>query len=141
MHVSVHAEVVEVPCDASRERGVLLLDRLMSMASTPVGDGSYEPSEARCSCPDPWHPSSTPSSAPVVREPEEVEGCASLAVLLHPLGTSERHHAGFLGMEPHPISFEALPQRSEHLPRVGLVLKADHGIVRVPDQAGPTADS
>src|ERR1044071_8271881 len=129
MHVSVHAEVVEVPCDASRERGVLLLDRLMSMASTPVGDGSYEPSEARCSCPDPWHPPSTPSLTPVVREPEEVEGCVSLAVLLHPLRTSERHHAGFLGMEPQPVSFETLAERSEHLARVSLVLTDDPGLV------------
>src|SRR5215510_13646181 len=43
-------------------------------------------------------------------------------------------------MEPQPISRKTLPKRLEHLPRVGLVLEADHGVIRVPDQASPTAD-
>jgi hypothetical protein len=37
--VAVDAKVVEVAGDTSRERGVLRLDWLMSMASTPVVDG------------------------------------------------------------------------------------------------------
>jgi hypothetical protein len=37
--VAANAEIVEVTLDAPRERGVLLLDRKVSMATTPVGDG------------------------------------------------------------------------------------------------------
>ena len=45
--VATHAEVVEVASQTSPERGVLCLNRLMPMASTPVVDGLLGPSQAR----------------------------------------------------------------------------------------------
>ena len=43
--VAVDAKVVEVTLDAPRERGMLHLDGLMSMAATPVRDGLNGPSD------------------------------------------------------------------------------------------------
>ena len=45
--VATDAEVVEVASQTSTERGVLGLNRLMPMASTPVVEGLLGPSEAR----------------------------------------------------------------------------------------------
>jgi hypothetical protein len=42
--VATDAEVVEVALDAPRERGVLHLDREVSVATTPLGDGLNGPS-------------------------------------------------------------------------------------------------
>jgi hypothetical protein len=42
--VAADAEVIEVAPHAPRERDVLLLDRQVSMAATPIGDGLNGPS-------------------------------------------------------------------------------------------------
>jgi hypothetical protein len=39
VNVSVHSKVVHVPFQPPYKRGVLLFDRQVSMAATPVGDG------------------------------------------------------------------------------------------------------
>src|SRR4051794_26499330 len=72
--VAADAEVVEVASDARRERGMLRLDRQVSMASTPFGDVLYCPSQPRMPGLAHHPPSAAPGTPPVQREPEEVEG-------------------------------------------------------------------
>jgi hypothetical protein len=72
--VAADTEVVEVTLDSSLERFVLNRDRLVPMATTPIVDGSNEPSQSRTACLARHCPTPLTSSRPVEREPEEVEG-------------------------------------------------------------------
>jgi len=55
--VAVHAEVVEVARQSSRERCMLVLDREVSVAPTPLGDGLDCPPQARMPSLAPHRPS------------------------------------------------------------------------------------
>src|SRR5215471_10477072 len=68
-NVATHAEVVEVTSQTSTERGVLCLNRLMSMASTPVVDGLLGPSQARPPSLAPHPPVTFTGTCPIEREP------------------------------------------------------------------------
>ena len=71
--IATHAKVIEVPLDASRERGVLHGHRQVSMATTPGGGDSNRSLQTRGPCLTPHTPSTTAGSSPVQREPQEVE--------------------------------------------------------------------
>ena len=47
LKVAVHSKVIEVTSDASDERGVLRLDRVMPVAPAVPGDRVYRPRQAR----------------------------------------------------------------------------------------------
>jgi hypothetical protein len=98
-HVSVDPEIFEVACDALRERRVLFFDREVSMASKPLSDVSYETSNTRLPCLHPRHPTTAPSSPPVVREPEEIEDAGALPVPIRPRWAFERNDPSFVGMQ------------------------------------------
>ena len=77
--VAADAEVVEVPLKAPTQSEVLSPDRLMSMASTPVVDGLYRPSQARTASLARHPPATTTSSLPVESDPDEVESGRTFA--------------------------------------------------------------
>jgi hypothetical protein len=123
-----------VPVDASHERGVLLLDRQVPMASAPVGDGRDGPSQARPARLERRHPSASPSSPPIEGEPEEVEGRRSLAARLPRRRARERQEPGLVRMKAEPEPLEAMSHYGHHPLRVVLSLETDDEIVSVPDQ-------
>src|SRR5215468_4127958 len=67
--VATHAAVVAVTSQTSTERGVLCLNRLMSMASTPGVDGLLGPSQARPPSLAPHPPVTFTGTCPIDREP------------------------------------------------------------------------
>jgi hypothetical protein len=69
LKVAIHAEVVEVTSQTSTERGVLCLNRLMPMASTPIVDGLLGPSQARPPSLAPHPPVTFTGTSPIEREP------------------------------------------------------------------------
>src|SRR5439155_2899485 len=80
--IATHAEVVEVASQASTERGVLCLNRLMPMASTPIVDGLLGPSQARPPSLAPHPPVTCAGTPPIEREPQKVKGGRTLTALL-----------------------------------------------------------
>jgi len=72
--IAADAEVVEVPPQPSRERGVLQLDRPVPMASTPVRNGLNRPSQPHTPSLAPHHPPPHPGSPHIEGEPENLEG-------------------------------------------------------------------
>src|SRR5215468_4390993 len=72
--VAADAEVIEVASQTSTERGVLGLNRLMPMASTPVVDGLLGPSQARPPSLAPHPPMTLSGTYPIKREPQKVKG-------------------------------------------------------------------
>src|SRR5262249_8656135 len=121
--VPAHAEVVEVALDASRERGVLHLDRQVSMATTPVRDVLYRPSQACMPSLARHPPSAAPSALPVQREPEEVEGDRTLAAPLRCRRSPERQQARLVRVEGQPESNHPLAEHIHHALRVFLQLE------------------
>src|SRR5206468_2625743 len=129
--VAVDAEVVEVTLESPAERCVLVLDRQMSMASAPIGDGLDGPSEARTPCLAPYHPSSIPGATPIQGESEKVEGGRTLATLLPCQRTPEEQQARLVRMLVDRLQHFAqgilhelvLERRNPNRPRFALALR------------------
>src|SRR2546422_1828958 len=83
LKVAADAEVVEVASQTSTERGVLCLNRLMPMASTPVVDGLLGPSQARPPSLASHPPVTCAGTPPIKRKPQKVKGGRTLTALLH----------------------------------------------------------
>ena len=71
--VTRNAEVVHVPVEPARERCVLILDREMPVAPTPLVDEPDSSSEARASSLERHAPQSGETSSPEDREAEEID--------------------------------------------------------------------
>ena len=84
---------------ALTERGVLCLDRLVPMATTPVVEGLLGPSEARPPCLAVHPPSTLPGPRPIAREAQKVEGGRTCPTLL-PLRRTPK------GQEPRLVRVE-----------------------------------
>src|SRR5262245_48444980 len=80
--VAADAEVVEVAAQPSTERGVLGLNRLMPMASTPVVDSLLGPSQARPPRLAPHPPVTCAGTPPREGKPSKVKGGRTLTALL-----------------------------------------------------------
>src|SRR5262249_15416698 len=77
-NIAADAEVIAVASQTSTERGVLGLNRLMPMASTPVVDGLLGPSEACPPCLAPHPPVTCAGPPPIQREPPKGQRCPAL---------------------------------------------------------------
>src|SRR4029434_26138 len=97
--VATHAEVVEVASQTSTERGVLCLNRLMPMASTPVVDGLLGPSQARPPRLAPHPPVTCTGTDPIKREPQKVKGGWTFATLLRLWRMPEGQQPRFVRVE------------------------------------------
>src|SRR5215216_6833842 len=97
--VAADAEVVAVAAHALTERGVLCLERLVPMATTPVVEGLLGPSEARPPCLAAHPPSPLPRPRPIAREAQKVEGGRTCPTLL-PLRRTPK------GQEPRLVRVE-----------------------------------
>src|SRR5262245_66311151 len=86
----MHAEVVEVTSQTSTERGVLCLNRLMPMASTPIVEGLLGPSQARPPRLAPHPPVPCAGPPPIEHEPHKVKGGRTLTTLLRRWRSEER---------------------------------------------------
>ena len=80
--VAADAEVIEVASQTSTERGVLGLNRLVPVASTPVVEGLLGPSEARPPGLAPHPPTTLAGTRPIEREPQKVEGGQTFTAVL-----------------------------------------------------------
>ena len=134
--VSIHPEVVEVPLNATHQRRVLLGHRLVPVAPTPFVDGTYRPSQPRTPRLAAQTPSARPSSPPVQRKTQEVEGRRTFAPLLDPFRVLERDQASLVRMEAQPIPLHPLAQHGHHAFRILPLLETDDKIIGVTDQAG-----
>src|SRR6202142_2590373 len=136
-HVAVDAKVAEVTLDAPRERGVLLLDRLLPMASAPLGGGRRGPAHgapARRARLEARHPTARLSTAPMHRETQKVESCRALAARASRVGTPEGQQAGLFRMKAQSVPLEAQSQDPHHPFRVVLPFEADDKVVGVANQ-------
>src|SRR5918999_4213073 len=82
MIVAADAKVVEVTFSASLERGVLILDREMPIATAPLVDGRLRPSQTRPPSLAPHLPVTSPSPPPIEGEPQKVKGRRTFTALL-----------------------------------------------------------
>ena len=118
--VAVDAEVVEVASQTSTERGVLRLNRLVPMASTPVVEGLLGPSQARPPSLAPHPPATFAGTPPIEREPQKVEGGRTFAALLRLWRTPEGQQPRLVRVEgqseaPQPLA-RAPPSPAAHRP-------------------------
>src|SRR5207244_7204384 len=95
--VAADAEVIAVASQTSTERGVLGLNRLMPMASTPVVDGLLGPSQARPPSLAPHPPVTFTGTCPIKREPQKVKGGRTFATRLRLCRRPEGHRARLVG--------------------------------------------
>jgi hypothetical protein len=83
-------------------------------------------------------PTPLPGSPPVQREPQEVEGGRTFALLLPQRRSLEWHQASLVRVESQPLALH--PQR-QHLPHaLGIIptLETDDEVIGVADEAGFT---
>ena len=132
--VSIHPEVVDVPVHASDERGVLLLDRHVPVATTPVVDGLERPSQARTPCLAPHLPSTSERSTPVQREPQKIEGRRSLPTRLLARRPAEVEQSGLVRVEGQSVAPQPLTQNTHDPICILFVLKAYHEIICISDE-------
>src|SRR5262244_1277623 len=104
----------------------------MSVAPAPIGDGGDGPSESALARLESREPTPESTSAPVVRETEEVERRRSRAVRV--LWPPVRQHASLLGMELQPVLRETLVQHRHQAVRVVLPLERDDKVIGIADQ-------
>src|SRR5262249_13658874 len=135
-HVPVDSEVVEVTPHALDEPGVLLLDRIVPMASAVLGDGRDRPSEPRHSSSQAPSPRTALRPTPVVRETQEVERGRPLAAGLPASRPAEGQDAGLLGMEAQPIPGGTRWKHRHDPSGVLLALEAHDQVIGVTHEEG-----
>ena len=109
--VAYDPEVVVVTPQASRERRMLLLDREVSVAPTPVVHGAYRPCQARRPCLARHLPTPSSGSAPIQREAEEVEGVRTLPALLTLRRWPKVDQTSLVRMKVQPVLLHPFAQR------------------------------
>ena len=131
--VAVHAEVVVVTHQLARESPVLLLDRPVSMTSTPIDGGSDGPPKARTTSLE-RHPPRDPEPhlLPVQREAEKVEGRAAAFAPMS--GRLKAEAAGLLRVEDQAERRKPFAEKVPHMRCILLVFEAQHEIIRVADE-------
>src|SRR5450432_4169530 len=139
--VPVDAEVVAMTVQFPRERGVLRLYRLVSVAPTPVVDGHCCPSLARLASSETEPPKSAATSLPIGSEAEEIEGGRSLASLFPVTRASKWKQPGLIRMQFQAKPLESLTEHRHHTPRVVFPLETDREIIRVTDETHAPAQS
>src|SRR5262249_62078088 len=96
LQVPIDPEVVVVALQATPEPGVLRRHFLVPLAAAPGVDGLDGPSQTRTPRLACQPPTPLPGSPPVQREPQEVEGGRTFAVLLPQRRPLEWHQAGLV---------------------------------------------
>jgi len=124
----MHAEGVEVTSQTSTERGVLCLNRLMPMASTPIVEGLCGPSQARPPSLAPHPPVTVPGTRPIKREPHKGKGGRTLTALLRRWRTPKGQQPGLDRVEGQSEAPQPFLQHHPHPPCILLPLKADRSI-------------
>ena len=99
LRIATDAEVIAVASQASTERGVLGLDRLMPVATTPIVDGLFGPSEACPPCLAPHPPVTFTGTCPVERKSQKVEGGRTFPTLLRLWRTPKGQQSGFVRVQ------------------------------------------
>ena len=95
------------------------------MATTPIVDGSNEPSQARTACLASHPPTSLTGPRPVEREPEEVEGRPTFPALLPLRRTPEREKPRLVGMQGQSEMLQPLAEGVHHALRIVFGFEAD----------------
>src|SRR5512138_350706 len=134
--VAIDAEVVDVPAYAPAERGMLLLDRLVSVAPTEVVDGLLGPLEPCLPGSEVLPPVSFPASLPQQCEAQKVAGPRTFAPIRPPWRSGEGHEPGLLRVQLQAVLRHPLLQHRHHLLGVFASLESDDQVVRIAHQAG-----
>src|SRR5262249_17213172 len=121
--VTTHAEVVEVASQTSTERGVLCLNRLMPMASTPVVEGLLGPSQARPPSLAPHPPVTFTGTCPIKRAPQKVKGGWTFATLLRLGRMPEGQQSRFVRVEGQSEAPQPLAKYRHHSPCIVLAFE------------------
>ncbi len=116
------------------ERGVLILNRPMPMASTPVVDGRLRPSKARPPCLTRHPPMTLAASRPIEREAQKVKGGRTFTPLLRLRRTPKGQQAGFVRMEGQSIHSHPLSQQHQHPLRIVLAFESKNEVITIPDE-------
>jgi hypothetical protein len=132
--VAADAAVIEMTSQAYTERGVLLLDRRVPMATAPVVDGRLCPSEARPPRLAPHLPVTCTGTHPITREPHTVKGGRTFPTLLCLWWTPKGPPPRFVRVQGPSEAPSPFAEYREHTPCITLTLKADDAVVTVTHQ-------
>ena len=130
--VAAAAEVVEVASQASRERSVLCLDRMVSMATTPIVDGLNRPSQARTPSLTTPSPTMLPGTGPIEREPKEIEGRRTSTALLPRRRAPKRQKPRLVRVQGQPEAPQPLAKHRHHTLGIFPPLEADEEVIAAP---------
>jgi hypothetical protein len=114
-----------VASQMSTERGVLWLNRLMPMASTPVVDGLLGPSQARPPRLAPHPPVTCAGPPPIEREPHKVKGGRTLTALLRRWRTPKGHQPCLVRVQGQSEAPQPFLKHRQHPSCILLTLKVD----------------
>ena len=118
----------------STERGVLCLNRLMPMASTPVVEGLLGPSQARPPRLAPHPPVPCAGTRPLEREPQKVKGGRTFPALLFLWRTPKGHQPRLVRVQGQSEAPQPLAEHRQHSMRIVLTLKATDEVVTLANQ-------
>src|SRR5579871_5306687 len=130
------ATIVLVVTPKFRVEGfVLFTHQVVTMLAAPFGNGLKGPLQALLHRLDMDRELPSAASCTPIRESEKIEGCGPLPHSLRLLqGRSPKvHKAGLLRMECQPVFRKSLGKHLQHFLRILAVLKAEHGIIGIPD--------
>ena len=119
---------------ALTKRGVLRLDRLVPMATTPVVEGLLGPSEARPPCRAAPPPSTLPGPRPRAREAHKVAGGRTCPTLLPLRRTPTGQAPRLVRVEGQSETPSPRLKDRQHPSCIVFALKADEAVVTIPDQ-------
>jgi len=123
--VATDAEVIEVTSQAPIERGVLLLNREVPVASAPVVDGLLSPSQARPPCLARHPPVAFAGARPIEREAHKVKGGRTFPTLLRLWRTPKWQQASFVWVQGQSEAPHAFIEYRHHTTRIVLTLKTE----------------
>jgi hypothetical protein len=132
--MATDAEVIAVASQASTERGVLCLDRLMPVATTPVVDGLFGPSEACPPCLAPHPPVTLTGTCPIERKSQKVEGGRPFPTLWCLWRTPKGPQPGFVRVQGQSEAPSPFAEYCHSPPCIVLTLKADDEVVTIANQ-------
>jgi hypothetical protein len=123
-----------VASQTSPERGVLCLNRLMPMASTPLVEGLLGPSQARPPRLAPHPPVTVPGTPPLKRAPQKVKSGRTLTALLRRWRTPQGQPPCLGRVEGQSEAPQPFLQHHPPPPCILLPLTADHEVITRAEQ-------
>src|SRR5215470_1570670 len=106
----------------------------MPVATAPIVDGRFRPSQARPPCLTPHPPVTFAGSRPIEREPQKLKGSRTSPALLCLWRTPKGQQSCFVRLEGQSEAPQAFIEYCHHTPCVLLTFKADDEVITIAHQ-------